>query len=126
MSNEDETTIKVRAYSGNAENLVPQSNLTEEQSNALELVKKNAQLEDERKKLREHMQTIEQLRESIKQEQAKTAEMVKKIAVLEAKEKELAMMAVKVKEFAGLEAKVKELTEALGKISSIAASAKVQ
>jgi hypothetical protein len=62
----------------------------------------------------EHLKTIEQLRESLKQEQARTAEMVRKTAGLEAKENKSAE----------LEAKVKELTEALSKISNIATAGK--
>ena len=87
MSNIDKTTIKVRAYSDNGNNVAPRNNLTEEQNNALERVKKNLQLEAENKKSLEHLKTIEHLRESLKQEQAKTAELAKKIAELEAKAK---------------------------------------
>ncbi|MBI5626010.1 MAG: hypothetical protein HY935_02230 [Nitrosomonadales bacterium] len=124
MSNADKTTIKVRAYSGDANNVAPQNNLTEEQNNALELVKKTAQLEEEKKKSLEHLKTIEQLREILKQEQAKAAEMARKIAGLEAKVKDSTGPEAKAKEFAALEAKVKELTEVLGKISGIAAAGK--
>ena len=124
MANADETTIRLRAYSDNAERIVPQNNLTEAQNNALELVKKTAQLEEEKKKSLEYLKTIEQLRECLKQEQAKTAEMAEKIAGLEAKVKESVGLEAKAKEFAELEAKVKELTEVLGKISGIAAAGK--
>lgn len=124
MSNADKTTIKVRAYSGDANNVAPRNNLTEGQNNALELVKKTAQLEEEKKKSLEHLKTIEQLQASLKQEQTNTAEMVKKIAGLEAKVKELSGLETKAKELAALEAKVKELTEVLGKISGIAATGK--
>ena len=99
MSNADKTTIRTRAYPAKRNADVPQSNLTEEQNYALELVKKTAQLEEEKKKSLEYLKSIEQLREILKQEQAKTAEMAKKMAGLEAKEKE----------FAELEAKVREL-----------------
>lgn len=164
-------TVKVRAYPDDAK---PQSNLTEDQDKMLELVKRNAlleeenkkspeylktieqlkvslkqeqikaaemeaktaklearvnglaaleangaamksaQLEEEKKKSLEHLKTIDQLRESLKQEQAKAAEMVKKTTELE----------TKVKELPALEAKVKELTDILGKISGIAATGK--
>jgi chromosome segregation ATPase len=114
MSDADKTTIRTRAYPGKAEDFVPQSNLTKEQSYALELVKKTAQLEEEKKKSLEYQKSIEQLRETLKQEQAKTAEMTKKMAGLEAKEKE----------FSELEAKVRELNEVLKKISGIAAAGK--
>ena len=106
-------TVKLRTFSDgsdNAKSNAPQSNLTEDQNNILELAKKNAQLEEEKKKSLEQTKIIEQLREILKQEQAKAAEMAKKMAGLE----------VKVKELAELETKVKELTELLDKISSIA------
>lgn len=178
-------TIKIRKYSDDAKSNGSQSNLTEDQDKMLELVKKNTLLEEENKKSIEHLKTIEQLRESLRQEQAKTAEAEKKMAKLEAKvndlaaleanelarknaqieeekkksldqlktieqlrgglkqeqaktagmEKEIAGMEAKikgfselenkVKEMAGLEAKVKELTDMLGKISGIAAAGKV-
>jgi uncharacterized protein HemX len=80
------------------------------------LVKKSAQLEEEKKLSLEYMRTIEQLRESIKQDQAKSAEMVNKFDELEAKTKELAE----------LKAQVKDLTGVLGMISRIAAAGKVE
>ena len=125
MSNADKTTIKVRAYSGDGNNVAPRNNLTEDQNNMLELAKKNAQLEDEKKKSLEYLKTIEQLRESLKLEQAKMAEMVKRTAELEAKLKGTFGLETKTREFAELEAKVKELTEVLGKISGITATGKV-
>ena len=80
-----------------------------------QLARKNAQLEEEKKLSLEYMRTIEQLRESIKQDQAKSAEMVNKFDELEAKTKAVAE----------LEAKVKELTGVLGMISRIATAGKV-
>ena len=47
MSKPDQTTIKIRAYDGKAAGGDAQSNLSEEQNNALELVKKTAQLQEE-------------------------------------------------------------------------------
>lgn len=124
MSDADETTIKTHTYSGKAERTVPQNNLTEEQNNALELVKRSAQLEEEKKKSLEHLKTIDRLKASLNQEQAKTAEMAKKMAVLEAQIKEIPVLEAKVKKSTELESRVRELTEALGKISAIAASGK--
>ena len=124
MSNADKTTIKLPVHPGKAAGDVAQSNLTEDQDNALELVKRNAQLQEEKNKSLELQMIIEQLRESLKQEQAKVADMVKKTAGLEGKVKELAEQGTNVKKVAELEAKVKELTEALGMISGIAASGK--
>ena len=76
---------------------------------------KNAQIEEEKSRPHEYLKTIVQLRESLKQEQAKTAEMADKTAEQEAKAKASAV----------LEAKVKELTAALSKIAAIAAAGKV-
>ena len=81
-----------------------------------QLVKKNAQLEEEKKLSLEYMRTIEQLRESIKQDQAKSAAMVDKFDELEAKTKEVDE----------LQAKVKDLTGVLGMVSRIAAAGKVE
>jgi methyl-accepting chemotaxis protein len=124
MSDAEKTTIKLRAYPDKAGGDVAQSNLTEDQNNALELVKRTAQLQEEKNKSLELQMTIEQLRESLKQEQTKTAEMANMAVGLEAKVKELGEQETKVKKVAELEAKVKELTEVLGKISSIAAAGK--
>jgi len=79
-----------------------------------ELARKNAQLEEEKKKSLEQLKTIEQFRESLKQEQVKTAEMVKMMTEQEAR----------TKASSALEARAKELTEALGKIAAIAAAGK--
>jgi uncharacterized protein YoxC len=75
-------------------------------------------------KLLEHLKTIEQLRESLKQEQANTAGIAKKTAGLEAKIKELSEQENQEKKLAELEAKVKELSEMLSRISGIAAAGK--
>jgi hypothetical protein len=120
MTDFDKTTIKTRAFPEGEKQVVPQSNLTADQEKTLEFVKKNARLEEENKKLLEHLKTIEQLRESLKQEQAKAAEMAKKMAALEAKTQNSSELEAQVKKSAELEAKVKELTEVLGKISGIA------
>jgi chromosome segregation ATPase len=117
-------TVKIRAYSGNAKSAASKGNLTEDQEKSLELAKKNAQLEEAKNKLLEHVKTIEQLRESLKQEQAKSAEMANMAVGLEAKLKALPELESKVKIVAELEAKVKELSEVLGKISGIAATGK--
>lgn len=81
---------------------------------ANELAKKNAQIEEARNKSLEHLKTIEQLKASLAQEQEKIAGMAGNAAELEAKSTALALA----------EAKVRELTDALGKISSIAAVVK--
>jgi hypothetical protein len=79
------------------------------------LARKSVQLEEERKLSLEYKTTIEQLRESIKQDQAKSAEMVNKFDELAAKTRELEE----------LKAKVKDLTGVLGMVSRIAAAGKV-
>src|SRR5450759_2352151 len=124
MSNADKTTIKIRAFSDDAKSAAPQNNLTEAQEKALELAKKNAHLEDVKSKLLEHFKTIEQLRESLKQEQAKTVEMEKMTAGLEDKVKEMTDLESKVQNSVELVSKVKVLTEALVHILCIAASGK--
>jgi hypothetical protein len=50
-----------------------------------QLVKKNTQLEEEKKKSLEYMKTIQQLRESLKQEQDKSAQMSIRMAELDIK-----------------------------------------
>lgn len=77
-------TVKIRAYSEATTANVPQGNLTEDQNNAVELVKKSSQLEEEKQKSSEYLKTIEQLRDSLKQEQAKMAEIAKKATALNA------------------------------------------
>lgn len=162
-----EKTVKMRAYSEEAPSDASQGNPADDQNRTLELALKDAQLEEEKSKTLEYLKTIVQLRENLKQEQAKAAEVVKKSAELEAKVKDLAaldstefakknaqleeerrksleqMKAIeqlketlrqeqakaaeqeaKAKGSAVQEAKVKELTEALGKIAAIAAAGK--
>ena len=124
MSKPDKTTIKIRAYANGAEGDDVQSNLSEEQNNALELSKRTAQLQEEKNRSVELLKAIELLQGSIKQEQARTAEMAKTVEALEIQLKELAAQnnASKVAE---LEARVKELSGLLGKISDIAAAGKI-
>ena len=124
MSKPDQTTIKIRAYVNKAEGDDVQSNLSEEQDNALELVKKTAQLQEEKNRSLEHLKAIDLLQESLRQEQARSAEMARVNAALEAQLKELAAQETNVKKVAELEARIKELTGALGKISGIAAAGK--
>ena len=122
MSDADKTTIKLPANSGKAAEIVPQSNLTEEQDNALELVKRTAQLQEEKNKSLELQKMIEQLREAIKLEQARADEIAEKAIKLETRVRELSGQESNVKKVVELEAKVMELTELLRKISGIAAA----
>ena len=119
-----EKTVKTRSFSDKAKSPATPSNLTETQEKALEFAKKNAQLEEAKNKLLEHLKTIEQLREDIKQEQVKTTEMATMALGLEVKVKELSGQEDKVKKIVELETRVKELTEALDKISDIATAGK--
>jgi len=121
MPDLDKTTIKVRAYPDDAKKIAPQSNLTEDQNNALELVKKNAQLDEAKRKLLELERAIQELRTNLAKEQARSADLSQKLGILEAEQKASQSSPAKVAE---LEAKVKELSEVLGKISGIAASGK--
>ncbi|HMC13836.1 MAG TPA: hypothetical protein VKG67_05795 [Gallionellaceae bacterium] len=97
-------TVKIPAISGDLPKGVAKDNLTKEQNLAIELATKNTQLEEEKKKSLEQQKSIEQLKEILKQEQAKSAELAKKTDEQEAS--------------------VKELSDALSKISAIAAAGK--
>ena len=102
-------TLKLQSYSGEtkpAETKVvaPQNQPADEL--ALELKMKNAQIEEERSRSLEHLKVIVQLRESLKQEQAKTAEALKRAAELEAKAKSIA--AQETSEFANKIAQLEE------------------
>jgi hypothetical protein len=161
-------TLKLRAYPAAAKSNVPQGNLTKDQNLSLELEKKNALLEDERSKTLELLKTIVQQRESLKQEQAKSADLegklnklatveenqlVKKSAQLEEEkrksleymntieqlresikqnqekmaeaERKSAGQEARTRELAELKTKVNDLTKVLGKISSIASAGKL-
>ncbi|MEQ1838367.1 MAG: hypothetical protein ABL858_08580 [Candidatus Nitrotoga sp.] len=103
MSRMSDKTVKTEAFSGQ----IAPSNLSEAQEKALDLIKRGVQLEEMKGAVQEHLQTIEQLRQNLKQEK-------EKVAALEVKDVERA----------ALEIRVKELTEALSKISGIAAAGK--
>lgn len=168
-------TVKMRAYSEPAKSDAVQGDLSEGKKKDLELALKDAQIEEEKSKALENLKTIVQLRENFKQEQAKTAEMSKRVAELEAKIKELsaseaselakksaqleeekkrsldhmrmieqlreslkqaqeksagaidkaAELEAKSKELALIEAKLKDLNGVLGKIASIAEAGKL-
>lgn len=167
-----EKTVKLRAYSEDVKNPTAPEKPVDEKS--LDLAMKDAQIEEERSRSLEHLKTIVQLRESLKQEQAKTAEIARKAAELEAKVKgsteqeanelakktaqleaeknrsieymrmieqlresldqeqasvaemagKLAALEARAGDIPALEAKVQELTNALGKIAAIATAVK--
>lgn len=85
-------TVKLRAYSEPAKDEVAKGNAATDQNLSLELAKKSTLLEEEKKKSLEHLKANEQLRDSFKQEQAKVAELSKKLADLELKTKEFAAL----------------------------------
>jgi hypothetical protein len=124
MADSEKTTVKLPAFPGKVQGGVAQSNLTEDQDNALELVKKNAQLQEEKNRSLELQMAVEQLREDLKQERAKAGEIAERAVTLEARVEELTGQASNNKKVVELEAKVKELTETLRKISGMASVAK--
>lgn len=113
MSKSDRTTIKTRAYAGTGDDA--QNNLSAEQNNALELVKRAAQLQEEKNKSLEYLKTIGLLQESLRLEQAKAVEMAKSVAGMEAQLKELSTRETNFKKVEELEARVKELSEVLNR-----------
>lgn len=165
-----EKTVKLRAYPDDAKKTAETGKAVDEKS--LELAMKDAQIEEERSRSLEHLKTIVQLREGLKQEQARTieaaqranelearlrdlgsqeaGELAKKTALLDDEKKrsieymrmieqlreslaqeqvnlteandKLAAFEARMGEIAVLEAKVRELSNALGKITAIAAS----
>jgi chromosome segregation ATPase len=124
MTKTEKSTVKIPAYPGKAGREAAQSNLTEEQDNALELVKKTAQLQEEKNKSLELQKTIEHLRESLKLEQTRADEIAERAIKLEARVEQLTGQESNNKKVVELEAKVKELTETLRKISGIASAGK--
>lgn len=94
-----EKTLKIRAFSPEAKREPAPEVHAKDMGMALELEKKTAQLEEERKKSLECLIVVERQREFIKQEQAKSAELQARVAAAEAK--------------------IKDLTQALDRVSSI-------
>jgi hypothetical protein len=153
MSDMDKT-VKTGKYSEDEQIGISYNNLTKTQEQALELINKNAQLEAEKGKTLEQLKIIKRLQERLEHEQAKVAELVKKsvqneagmkaLAELEAKARRVDELESKLEKMAGLEikarkmveletrvqkvdvleAKVKKLSDAISKISGIAASGK--
>lgn len=83
-------TLKMPAYSSATNDKAPQDNSAGEKGKTLDLAMKDAQIEEERSRSLEHLKTIVQLRESLKQEQARSSESAKKADEFEAKVKALA------------------------------------
>ncbi len=72
-------TLKLRTYSDDSKKNVAQDQGVKDEKIALELEKKTALLEEERNKSMDLLKTIVQLRENLKQEAAKTAELEEKL-----------------------------------------------
>ncbi len=70
-------TVKIRAFPDDARGSAPQGSPKEDQDKALGLARKAAQLEE---KSLDQLRIIEQLKENLRQEQAKVAELSKKTA----------------------------------------------
>jgi hypothetical protein len=85
-----EKTVKIRAYPGENKGDIPKENPVDDKSSSLHLAMKDAQLEEEKSRTLENLKTIVQLRESLKQEQEKNAELVKSVADLRGKLNKLA------------------------------------
>jgi hypothetical protein len=80
-------TIKVRALTPGAP--AGTGNLSREQELGLEIAKKSKLLEEEIKKSQETLQALEQAREALKQEQAKSGQLQEKLDAARAKIKTL-------------------------------------
>jgi predicted nucleic acid-binding Zn-ribbon protein len=111
LKQEQIKTSEIVKKAADIENLMRESSARDQK----ELSVKTAQLDEEMKRSHELMRSIEQLKDTIKQEQAKKVGGVDLTAALEAKTKEAA----------ALDAKVKELNATLGKIAGIAAAGKL-
>ena len=72
-------TLKLRTYSGDTKGKDSEGNIPKDRNIALELEKKTALLEEEKSKSIDMLKTIVQLRESLKQEQERSAVMEAKI-----------------------------------------------
>jgi DNA repair exonuclease SbcCD ATPase subunit len=76
-------TLKLRTYTDAAKNAAAPSKVAKSPDPSEELEKKTALLEEERSKSIELLKTIVQLRESFKQEQARSAELEAKLTKLD-------------------------------------------
>ncbi len=91
-------TLKMRAYTPGASET---SNLTREQELELELAKKAAQLEEEKRKSLETLKVLEHMREVHKNEQARSAELQARLNAAEDRIKELRQTLDKIAALAG-------------------------
>jgi DNA anti-recombination protein RmuC len=79
--------------------------------------KRDARIEEEKKHSLELMRTIEKLKESIKQEQARSLESADRDVQLEAKQNEISELEVKIKALNGVISRIASLAEATMNIS---------
>ena len=79
-------TLKLRALTDTAKNSVSKGNAAENRNRHQELARKDALLEEERSKSHELLKTIVQLRESLKQEQERSADLKARLTKLDAVE----------------------------------------
>ncbi len=102
-----ERTMKMRAFEDypRAE-LAPNS--THGRDLALELAQRTTELEKERNKALECLDMLARVRESLKREQAKVAELTAKVAAAEAKHKELSVLLGKISNVAATAAQAKK------------------
>lgn len=105
-------TIKMRAYTAEATKDIAPSDVTEDQKISQELASKTAQLEEEKNNSLENLKVIGQLRESIKQEQAKSSELTRRVSELGAEQKNVLDSSKKATEYeakiAGLQSMIVE------------------
>jgi hypothetical protein len=80
-----EKTVKIRAYADANKGNLSKTKLSDEKSNSLEIEKKDALLEEEKSRSLEHIKTIVLLRENLKKEQEKNADLSISVFELQAK-----------------------------------------
>jgi hypothetical protein len=126
-----ERTLKLHAYSEDEKNKSPQDKQEKERNISLELEKKSMLLEEEKNKSLDLLKTIVQLRESLKQEQSRSAELDTKLTKLNSVEEnqlakknalleeEKAKSLDYVKTIEQLKENVKQLETKLAKLNSV-------
>jgi len=121
-----EKTVKIRAYPDENKGNASKSKLSDGTDISLELAKKDALLEEEKARSLEHIKTIVQLRESLKKEQEKNADLSKSALELHAKLNKLASVEENqlVKKNILLEEERKRSSDQLMEIESLRANIK--
>src|SRR5450631_889830 len=123
-----EKTVKIPAFAGEDSDDVTQANIaiTGDKNVSLQLAMKDAQIEDEKSRTLEHLKTIVQLKESLKQEQEKSFVLAKSVADLQGKLNKLASVEENqlVKKNTQLEEEKKKTSEQLKTIELLSESLK--